>query len=220
LNHENVRMLHRLIAILNASKRKKHYEEFNFGHPPPTAKQFDYASSLGIEISDGMTKYSISEDIGNVRLERALGLITKRKVTSEELSKIRNITPSLRESFEERYLHWQEIAKSEYGLALVIYVCGCEVNVEVVQIKDVSITREGDNRIMVKLKRPSRGWDYCLGEHITWDRTRIIRESSIIYHENLEARPEYATLFCYRKLVKRGLRILKQMIKTQMVVFT
>ena len=43
------------------------YEQFRWGNPPPTKKQFGYAISLGVELQHGMTKDSISRAIGDLK---------------------------------------------------------------------------------------------------------------------------------------------------------
>ncbi len=39
------------------------YEDFKWGDPPPSRKQFGYAMHLEAEITDGMTKWMISDAI-------------------------------------------------------------------------------------------------------------------------------------------------------------
>lgn len=41
------------------------YDDFKWGDPPPTTKQFGYTKSLGIQIHDGMTKWTISDEISD-----------------------------------------------------------------------------------------------------------------------------------------------------------
>lgn len=40
-----------------------HYEDFKWGDPPPSRKQFGYAMHLGAEIRHGMTKWMLSDAI-------------------------------------------------------------------------------------------------------------------------------------------------------------
>jgi hypothetical protein len=48
------------------------YDDYNFGDPPPTRKQFGYALHLGIEIRNGMTKWQVSDAIdGAIELQRS-----------------------------------------------------------------------------------------------------------------------------------------------------
>ena len=39
------------------------YDDFDFGDPPPTRKQFGYAVSLGVDIEHGTTKHDVSDAI-------------------------------------------------------------------------------------------------------------------------------------------------------------
>lgn len=47
-----------------------HYEDFRFGDPLPTRKQFGYAMRLEVPIKNGMTKWDVSEAIDRALAKR------------------------------------------------------------------------------------------------------------------------------------------------------
>ncbi|MFV0444911.1 MAG: hypothetical protein ACK5Q5_15165 [Planctomycetaceae bacterium] len=55
-----------------AQRRSKgpQYDDFDWGNPPPTLKQFEYAIYLGIRLRDGMTNRDVSHRISAVLDER------------------------------------------------------------------------------------------------------------------------------------------------------
>lgn len=47
-----------------------HYDDFRFGDPPPTPKQFGYAMHLEVRIRNGMNKWDVSDAIDEALSKR------------------------------------------------------------------------------------------------------------------------------------------------------
>lgn len=56
-------MAHAVAAPRAEVDHKRGYTDFQFGHPPPTMKQFNYAKSIGVAIYDGMSRWMLSDAI-------------------------------------------------------------------------------------------------------------------------------------------------------------
>jgi hypothetical protein len=58
-----------------------HYEDFEWGDPPPSRKQFGYAMSLGGELRHGMTKWIVSDIIDEaIEEQRSSEAATKEQL--------------------------------------------------------------------------------------------------------------------------------------------
>ncbi len=62
------------------------YEDFRFGDPPPSRKQFGYAMALGVVVEDGMTKWMLSDAID----EAIESLRAAEPATKEQLQTIKS----------------------------------------------------------------------------------------------------------------------------------
>ncbi len=67
------------------------FEQFKWGDPPPSKKQFGYAASLGVPISDGMTRWSLSTAIDETINEQR----SEEPATKEQLLEIRALKGQL-----------------------------------------------------------------------------------------------------------------------------
>lgn len=61
--------------------RGKNYEDYRWGQPPPSKRQFGYAVSLGVSVKNGMNRFQLSEAIDDV-------VATKSPATREQLRAI------------------------------------------------------------------------------------------------------------------------------------
>lgn len=62
-----------------------HYDDFKWGYPPPSRKQFGYAMHLGAEVRHGMTKWMLSDAIDAAIEQQRSG----EPPTKEQLEKIK-----------------------------------------------------------------------------------------------------------------------------------
>lgn len=75
-------------AVPPDRKTKTKFESFRWGEPPPTRRQFGYAVALGVKLSNGMTKDSVSEAIDQVLADR-------EPATAEQLQMISGLRGEL-----------------------------------------------------------------------------------------------------------------------------
>ncbi|QDT57264.1 hypothetical protein Pan44_53320 [Caulifigura coniformis] len=70
-------------AVTTKRSSRRKFEEYQWGEPPPSKKQFGYAVSLGVQLRDGMTKSAVSD------------AIDERKAAAEELRLERENLPAI-----------------------------------------------------------------------------------------------------------------------------
>ncbi len=86
------RARHDLVVFTRAPKPTgrpnsgRQYEDFDWGDPAPTRKQFGYAMHLGAKIRNGMTKWMMSDAIDEAIEEQRSG----EPATKEQLQTIKN----------------------------------------------------------------------------------------------------------------------------------
>jgi hypothetical protein len=71
---------------------RRKYDEFAFGDPPPSSKQFGYAMHLGIPIEDGMTKWMMSDAIDEA-IERQRDHEPAAKEQLQQIQELHGILP-------------------------------------------------------------------------------------------------------------------------------
>lgn len=83
--------------------RGKKYEDYRWGQPPPSKRQFGYAVSLGVPVKEGMNRFQLSEAIDDVvaakspatreqlRAVARLGGILPRKISQAEAEAVLDV---------------------------------------------------------------------------------------------------------------------------------
>jgi len=69
-------------------KEDRKYEDYRWGEPPPSKRQFGYAVSLGVRLKDGMNRFQVSDAIDRL-------IAAKSPATREQLQAIRRLGGTL-----------------------------------------------------------------------------------------------------------------------------
>ena len=175
---------------------------------PPTQRQIQYARTLGIEVTPGMSKREVSAAIDLA--VRARPRPEKERQFALEEQRQREIAKRIAKFGEEVLAlerQWEQYAETTEWM-LAVYNRGKDNVVDVLRVNGASAREDG--HIELDVTSPKLVRDRDDGDSMEWNQQFLLRLDDLLHHEPL---PNFngSKSDEYKSIVERGMTIAKKL---------